>query len=116
MAVVTGAAGGIGRATALALAGEGMHVVVSDVDAAGAEGSRRLEDPADFVRREIALALELDKRVIPVLFDDTPVPPPGRLPEALQSLSRRDALTLRGKTYEYETQRRELVRLLAEIP
>ena len=35
VAVVTGAASGIGRATAAVLAGEGMRVVVADVDAAG---------------------------------------------------------------------------------
>jgi 3-hydroxybutyrate dehydrogenase len=36
-ALVTGAASGIGRATALAFAGEGAHVIVADRDAAGAE-------------------------------------------------------------------------------
>ena len=37
VALVTGAAGGIGRATARALAGEGATVVAADVDAAGAQ-------------------------------------------------------------------------------
>lgn len=34
-AVITGAAAGIGRATALALAREGMHIVLADLDQAG---------------------------------------------------------------------------------
>ncbi|MBD9629987.1 SDR family oxidoreductase [Pseudomonas sp. PDM19] len=37
VALVTGAAGGIGRATALAFAGSGLNVVVSDLDRQGGE-------------------------------------------------------------------------------
>jgi NAD(P)-dependent dehydrogenase (short-subunit alcohol dehydrogenase family) len=42
VALVTGAAAGIGRATALAFANEGLKVVVSDVDVAGGEGTVEL--------------------------------------------------------------------------
>jgi hypothetical protein len=86
------------------------------LDARGDDGSRRLDDPEDFVRREIALALERGKKVIPVLFEDIPFPPRARLPDPLKALASCDALALRGKTYEYRTQRRELVRLLARVP
>jgi hypothetical protein len=86
------------------------------LNAAGADGRLRLDDPHDYVRQEIALALETGKKVIPVLFEDTPVPPADRLPEPLKVLASCDALTLRGKTYEYNTQRLELVRLLAKVP
>ena len=86
------------------------------LDVRGDDGGRRLDDADDFVRQEIALALEQGKKVIPVLFDDTPVPSRDRLPDPLKALASCDALTLRGKTYEYQTQRRELVRLLAKVP
>ncbi|OPG75983.1 short chain dehydrogenase, partial [Pseudomonas ogarae] len=39
VAVVTGAAAGIGRATAQAFAAEGLKVVVADLDVAGGEGT-----------------------------------------------------------------------------
>ena len=39
VALVTGAAAGIGRATALAFAAEGLKVVVADLDVAGGEGT-----------------------------------------------------------------------------
>ena len=40
------------------------------LDARDNEGRRRLEDPEDFVRREIVTALEAQKMVIPVLVED----------------------------------------------
>ena len=79
-------------------------------------GKRRLDNPGDFVRREIALALVQGKKVIPVLLDDAPMPGAQALPEDLQPLASRDALTLRGKTYEYDRQLAELVRLIAATP
>ncbi|MCY1396611.1 2,5-dichloro-2,5-cyclohexadiene-1,4-diol dehydrogenase [compost metagenome] len=42
VAMVTGAAAGIGRATALAFAAEGLKVVVADLDSAGGEGTVEL--------------------------------------------------------------------------
>lgn len=79
-------------------------------------GKRRLDDANDFVRQEIALALSTGKKVIPVLFDDTPVPGRGDLPDVLGALAECDILRLTGKNYEYETQLRELVRLVASVP
>ncbi|HFX0753168.1 TPA: SDR family NAD(P)-dependent oxidoreductase, partial [Pseudomonas aeruginosa] len=39
VALVTGGAAGIGRATALAFAAAGVKVVVADLDSAGGEGT-----------------------------------------------------------------------------
>jgi hypothetical protein len=59
-----------------------------------AAGQRRLDDPEDFVRREIATALRRDIRVIPVLIQDTAMPRAANLPDDLQPLTRRNALDL----------------------
>ena len=74
---------------------------------------RRLDNPTDFVRREVAMALAGGQTVIPVLFDDTPPPQATDLPDELAGLSLRDMLQLRGKTLDYDTQLRELVRLVS---
>jgi hypothetical protein len=86
------------------------------LDVKAADGRRRLDDPGDFVRQEVALALKRGKKVIPLLFDDTPVLPADRLPRVLKALAKRHAMPLRGNALEYQTKRRELVRLLASVP
>ena len=59
VAVVTGAAAGIGRATAQAFAAEGLKVVVADLDTAGGEGTvaliRTAGGEATFVRCNVTL-------------------------------------------------------------
>jgi hypothetical protein len=59
-----------------------------------AKGSRRIDDPADFVRLEIAIALQRGIPVIPVLIDDTPMPQVENLPADLKGLAFRNALIL----------------------
>jgi hypothetical protein len=56
------------------------------------EGRRRLENPEDFVRIEIATALKRGIRVIPVLVDNVSMPRTGDLPDDLKLLIRRQAL------------------------
>ena len=57
VAVVTGAASGIGRATALALARAGAHVAIFDVNLAGAEATAG--DVAALDRRALALSVDV---------------------------------------------------------
>jgi hypothetical protein len=62
--------------------------------AADRRGQRRLDDPQDYVRVEIATALQRTLRVVPVLVDGTPMPSLADLPDQLAALSRRQAVTL----------------------
>ena len=50
-----------------------------------ADGGRRLDNPDDFVRLEIAVALKRNIRVIPVLVDDASMPRANDLPDDLKS-------------------------------
>ncbi|MBK6873950.1 MAG: toll/interleukin-1 receptor domain-containing protein [Kineosporiaceae bacterium] len=86
------------------------------LDARSADGGRRLDREDDVVRQELATALDLGKAIIPVTFDDTPVPPASDLPPPLRALVDHDVLMLRGKNLEYDTQLDELVRLLTRVP
>jgi hypothetical protein len=58
------------------------------------EGERRLDDPEDFVRLEVGLALSGDPIVIPVLVGGATMPAEEELPADLAQLARRNALTL----------------------
>ncbi len=57
-------------------------------------GSRRLEDPGDFVRAEIASALRRDIPVVPVLVRGAKMPRPDHLPEDIRDLAYRNAVEL----------------------
>jgi hypothetical protein len=59
-----------------------------------AEGGRRIDQPTDVVRFEIATALAHKIPVIPVLVGKTPMPKVDDLPEDLKGLAYRNALAL----------------------
>ena len=66
VAIVTGAANGIGRATALAFAREGASVVVADVDSAGEAVAREIEAAgaaAIFVPTDVSNADQMQRLV-----------------------------------------------------
>lgn len=56
------------------------------LDVTDAAGHRRLDDPGDFVRLEIEVALARHIPVIPLLVDGAPMPNAERLPESLRGL------------------------------
>jgi hypothetical protein len=85
---------------ALVLIGDGW------VSAADAEGTRRLDDPADFVRVEVAEALARDGiKVIPVLVEGAKMPAPEELPEDIRKLSRHNAIELSDARWNYDVDR-----------
>src|ERR1700730_11285402 len=53
--------------------------------------TRRIDDPADFVRLEIAYALQRGVPVIPVLINDTRMPQAKDLPRDIEGLAFRNA-------------------------
>jgi len=57
-------------------------------------GARRLDDPQDFVRLEIASALRREIPVFPVLVDNARIPRSEDLPDDLQALTRHQAVHL----------------------
>jgi hypothetical protein len=59
-----------------------------------APGARRIDDPHDFVRLELTLALQSGTRVVPVLLRGAVMPREDELPEPLKPLARRQALAL----------------------
>ncbi len=54
--------------------------------AADGDGVRRLDNPKDLVRAEVAAALALDKPIIPILVEPAVRPEPGELPEDIRGI------------------------------
>jgi hypothetical protein len=76
----------------------------------GEEGRRRLDDPHDVVRLEIASALKRKVCVVPVLVGDATMPTEEELPPAIRGLARRQAHELSDKRWDYDVS--ELVKIL----
>lgn len=69
------------------------------------QGRRRLDVPEDFVRLELAAALERNIRVIPVLVRGAKMPNSDELPEPLRLLVRRHAVELSDERIHYDLKR-----------
>ncbi|WP_066335529.1 toll/interleukin-1 receptor domain-containing protein [Azohydromonas lata] len=95
----------------------GASVVLSLVgprwlQAAAGDGSRRLDDPQDFVRREIELALARGTPVIPVLLEGAGMPAAEALPPSLRPFARCQAVALANDRWEADL--RSLLDVLAQ--
>ncbi|MEO0466793.1 MAG: toll/interleukin-1 receptor domain-containing protein [Pseudomonadota bacterium] len=67
-------------------------------------GQRRLDNPADFVRLEVASALSMGARVIPVLLDEAQMPGEHDLPDDLKALARCNAQFIRGAAFKRDAE------------
>jgi len=76
-------------------------------------GKPRLEDPNDFVRREIEVALQGDVRLIPVLLDGTHMPRADELPPSIRALAARNAAKLNHSSFNSDV--RELITAIAKV-
>ncbi len=65
---------------------------------ADAAGTRRIDDADDFVRLEVAMALDSGMQVLPVLLPGATMPDESSLPEVLKPLARRNAMAV-GETH-----------------
>lgn len=73
-------------------------------------GTRRLDDPEDLARIEIAAALRQRVPVIPVLVQNASMPDRDELPDDLRLLTRRNGIALR-----HDQWRESVARLLKEL-
>jgi len=64
------------------------------LNAQNSEGKRRLDDPEDLVRAEIAAALKRNIRVVPVLVDGASMPKSSDLPSDVMAITRRHAISI----------------------
>jgi len=76
-------------------------------------GRRRIDQPRDWVRQEIASALDRDILVIPVLVETAKMPPETALPTSLRKLARRNALDLSDARWDHEVE--TLIEALEEV-
>jgi hypothetical protein len=72
------------------------------LNAAGESGARRLDDPADFVRLEIEMALGADVPVLPVLVEGATMPAAAALPSSLAGFARCQAVELSETRWRYD--------------
>ena len=78
------------------------------------DGTRRIDDARDFVRLEVQAALQSGVRIVPVLLPGATLPSAAELPDALQALAQRNAMTLADAHWAADVQR--LLRAIGMAP
>ena len=73
-------------------------------------GRRRLDDPADFVRREVAYGLELGRQVIPLHLERRHRLEPDTLPAPLRALAGKQ-----GAVVQFRNTKPDLARLVTQL-
>lgn len=80
-----------------------LAIIGPDWRAYNAEkGTYRINDPNDWVRKEIATALQRNIRVIPVLMDGASMPNEEDLPDDLKPLLLRQSYEISNKRWKYD--------------
>jgi hypothetical protein len=84
-----------------------LAVIIHNRDWLGVDdlGDRRIQQDDDWVRQELALALESGKRLIPILAKDGDIPTPKYLHDSIQALHRMQALKIDFGQWDREKQR-----------
>jgi hypothetical protein len=80
----------------------------------GDDGTRRIDNPKDFVRTEIEVALERKIPVVPILVDGTPMPKDETLPESVAVLVYRNAIEVKSGP-DFHSQLNRLIRGLEQV-
>jgi GTPase SAR1 family protein len=73
-------------------------------------GQRRIDDPQDWIRRELVVAFAVETRVIPVLTDDAVLPTVAALPADIAALAGRQFRRLRHRDASMD-----LSRIITEV-
>jgi TIR domain len=101
---------GLDFAEAIERAIESSEVLIAVIGknwltATDAAGQKRLENPDDYVRTEIATALKRNIRVIPLLIQGAAMPSARELPDDLAPLNRRNAFEIHDSSWRDDIRR-----------
>lgn len=82
------------------------------LEARSQDGARRIDDPADYVRREIETALSSDAAVVPLLVEGAALPAPESVPASVKALTLRNDWELSDRRWDSDT--RNLIKHLEQ--